>query len=301
MDSFQILPVNIHHLELFYYVVRYSGVSAAARQRPYGIQQSTISAQILQLEDHLGKSLFRRRPFELSAEGKLLFEFIEPFFNGLGPLAERIRGGAEKHLRIACPEIVQRDYLPTLLVAVRKHLPEFHFALESGRVGEIRESLRAGRIDLGLATISETESPGIDSHLLLRIPLVLLVPESSELTHSDQILARDRIDLPLITLPCHEPSCRLFQDELQKRGIDWFPSLELAGLDLIASYVIAGFGIGLGLDVPGVKPAGGLRMISLEGFPEVKFGALTSGLISPLAARFMQEAAAVAKSMMDAR
>ncbi|MCU0751054.1 MAG: LysR family transcriptional regulator substrate-binding protein, partial [Akkermansiaceae bacterium] len=196
-----------------------------------------------------------------------------------------------------CPEIVQRDYLPTLLVAVRKHLPDFHFALESGRVGEIRESLRADRIDLGLATISEAESPGIDSHLLLRIPLVLIVPEDSELTHADQILSRDRIDLPLITLPRHEPACRLFQDELQKRGIDWFPSLELAGLDLISSYVIAGFGIGLALDVPGAQPTPGLRMIPLPGFPEVKFGALTSGLISPLAARFMEEAAAVAKAM----
>ena len=96
--------MNIHHLELFYYVVRYSGVSAAARQMPYGIQQSTISAQILQLEDHLGKSLFRRRPFELSAEGKLLFEFIEPFFNGLPEVARKLRGGMDMRLRIAAPE-----------------------------------------------------------------------------------------------------------------------------------------------------------------------------------------------------
>jgi DNA-binding transcriptional LysR family regulator len=77
---------------------------------PYGIQQSTISSQILQLEDKLGKNLFQRRPFELTAEGRLLFESIEPFFSSLDGLAGRLRGGAEKHLRTACPEIVQRDY-----------------------------------------------------------------------------------------------------------------------------------------------------------------------------------------------
>jgi DNA-binding transcriptional LysR family regulator len=290
--------VNIHHLELFYYVARFGGVSAAARQMPYGIQQSTISAQILQLEDTLGKSLFRRRPFELSAEGRLLFDFIEPFFGGLEPLAERIRGGAENHLRIACPEIVQRDYLPALLSAVRARMLGFHFALESGRLSEIRESLRAGRIDLGLATISESDTPGIDSHLLLHIPLVLLVPESSDLTSADQILTRDRIDLPLITLPRHEPACKLFQEELQKRGIDWFASLELAGLDLISRYVASGFGVGLGLQVPGSEPPHDLRELPLNGFPEVRFGALTSGRISELTGHFLAEALAVARDMM---
>jgi DNA-binding transcriptional LysR family regulator len=290
--------VNIHHLELFYYVARFGGVSAAARQMPYGIQQSTISAQILQLEDTLGKSLFRRRPFELSAEGRLLFDFIEPFFGGLEPLAERIRGGAENHLRIACPEIVQRDYLPALLTAVHARMPGFHFALESGRVSEIRESLRAGRIDLGLATISETDTPGIESHLLLQIPLVLLVPKTSDLTSAGQILARDRIDLPLITLPRHEPACKLFQEELQKRGIDWFASLELAGLDLISRYVAAGFGVGLGLQVPGADPPHDLLELPLVGFPEVRFGALTSGRISELTGHFLTEARAVAREMM---
>ncbi len=291
--------VNIHHLELFYYVTRFGGVSAAARQMPYGIQQSTISAQILQLEDTLGKPLFRRRPFELTAEGRLLFEFIEPFFGGLGPISDRIRGGAENHLRIACPEIVQRDYLPALLAAVRRRMPDFHFALESGRVSEIRESLRSGRIDLGLATLTDADLPGIDSHPLLVMPMALLVPADSKLTEAGQILGRDRIDLPLLTLPGHEPACRMFQEELQKRGIDWFPALELAGLDLISRYVASGFGIGLTLRVPGAQTPSDVRALPLPGFPEVRFGALTSGRTSPLTRHFLAEAQAVAARMSE--
>jgi len=45
--------MNVHHLELFYYVAKHAGVSAAARHMPYGIQQPAISAQILQFEDSL--------------------------------------------------------------------------------------------------------------------------------------------------------------------------------------------------------------------------------------------------------
>lgn len=289
--------MNIHHLELFYHVARCEGVSAAARQMPYGIQQSTISAQVLQLEDSLGKVLFRRRPFELTAEGRILFEFIAPFFSGLDPLAERLRGGAKNHLRIACPEIVQRDYLPALLSAVRERMPDFHFSLESGRGTEIKQSLRAGHIDLGLATLEETRETGIDCKFLLELPMVLLVPADSEIKDAAEILGRDRIDLPLITLPGYEPACRVFQDELQRRGVDWFPALELASMDLIARYVTAGFGVGLCLHAPGWQIPGEVRLLKLEGFPVIRFGALTTGRISPVADQFIQEAESVALNL----
>lgn len=286
--------MNIHHLELFYHVARCSGISAAARQMPYGIQQSTISSQVLQLEDSLGKSLFRRRPFELSPEGRILFEFIEPFFSGLDPMAERLRGGADNHLRIACPEIVQREYLPALLAAVRSRLPGFNFSLESGRLAEIKDGLRAGHIDLGLATVDDEIEPGIDCQILLQMPMVLVVPSQSVLTDAAEILGRDRIELPLITLPGHERSCRAFQEELQRRGADWFPALELASMDLIARYVAEGFGVGLCLEAPGWTMPDDVKALALDGFPVVRFGALTTGRASAVARLFIEEAAAVA-------
>ena len=75
--------MNIHHLELFYYVAKHGGISAAVRKIPYGIQQPAVSAQILQLEDSLGVTLFRRRPFCLMPPGERLYRFIMPFFENL--------------------------------------------------------------------------------------------------------------------------------------------------------------------------------------------------------------------------
>ena len=88
--------MNVHHLELFFYVARHGGVSAAARHMPYGIQQPAISAQILQLEDALGVTLFVRRPFQLTKEGQSLYDFIAPFFGGLDDMGQRLRGGGER-------------------------------------------------------------------------------------------------------------------------------------------------------------------------------------------------------------
>lgn len=282
--------MNIHHLELFYHVARCRGVSAAARQMPYGIQQPAISAQILQLEDSLGKTLFHRRPFALTAEGETLFAFIEPFFGKLPAIAERLRGGADNSLRISCPEIVQRDYLPALLAAVRARVPSFHFTLESGRVDEIEGHLRSGKIDLGLATSAGSKDTGIHLHELLRMPLLLLVPKSGGAISAAEILGRDRIDLPLITLPRGEPAVIAFQQELQRRKIEWFPMLELASLDLVARFVAEGHGVGLVLDIPGAKRPPGVRALPLVDFPEISFHALTLANRSPMVDLFIEEA-----------
>ncbi len=282
--------MNIHHLELFYHVARSGGVSAAARQMPYGIQQPAISAQILQLEDSLGKTLFHRRPFQLTPEGETLFAFVDPFFSKVSAVAERIRGGADHGLRIACPEIVQRDYLPTLLGAVRKRLPDFHFNLHSGRIDDIKAQLRSGKIDLGLATSHGANDPDIHYHELLRIPLVLLLPENAPQQSAAEILGLDRIDLPLITLPQCEPVVLAFQEELQRRKIEWFPMLELAGIDLIERFVAGGYGAGLAFDIPGSTLPAGLKALPLEGFPPIGFHALTAGPTSEMAEVFVREA-----------
>jgi DNA-binding transcriptional LysR family regulator len=73
--------MNIHHLELFYYVARHGGIVPAVRNMPYGIQQPAVSGQIARLEESLGTKLFNRRPFALLPPGVELYEFIRPFFD----------------------------------------------------------------------------------------------------------------------------------------------------------------------------------------------------------------------------
>lgn len=291
--------MNVHHLELFYYVAKHGGVSAAARQIPYGIQQPAISAQILQLEDTLGLTLFQRRPFQLTAEGRMLYDHIEPFFNGLPALEQRLRGGAETRLRIAAPEIVQREYLPELLSRMRKRVPQFHFALFNGRQNEIESRLLAQEVDLGLSLITDKPAVGMNTRELVRLPMVLLVPEKSRIKRSADVLGLDRIDLPLVSLGTREALPRVFNDELRNRGVDWLPTLELGGLDLIAKYVAQGFGIGLSMHVPQIKLPPGVREVALDDFPLIPFCALWIGRLTPLGEGFLDEARALAMELFS--
>jgi DNA-binding transcriptional LysR family regulator len=289
--------LNIHHLELFYYVARHGGVSAAARHIPYGIQQPAISAQVIQLEGDLGTPLFHRRPFRLTAAGEDLFRFIEPFFGGLHEMGRKLRGGAQVRLRIGAPETIQREYLPGLLRTMRKRQPALTVSLFSGRLAQIETKLLVQEIDLGIAPLEGRRPEGIQQRELLRLTMYLLVPRSSKLRTADALWKRDRQDEPLISLPADEPTCRRFQEELQKRRIEWFPALELNSQELIARYVAEGFGIGLVLLPPGSKAPEGTRALPLTDFPQVSYGALWLGSLSPFQQVILEEIESMATAI----
>src|SRR5437764_14158195 len=98
--------MNVHHLELFYFVAKHGGIAAAVRNIPYGIQQPAVSGQIAKLEESLGTKLFQRRQFALSPAGVELFEFIKPFFDNVEIVGEKLRQNRSPQLLSAEPSIV---------------------------------------------------------------------------------------------------------------------------------------------------------------------------------------------------
>jgi DNA-binding transcriptional LysR family regulator len=269
--------MNIHHLELFYYVARHGGISEAVRNIPYGIQQPAVSGQIAQLEEFLGVTLFHRRPFSLTGPGEKLYRFVEPFFSGIDALATEIQGGTTHQIRIGSSDIILRDHLPELLQAMRRKFPQLRFALREGYQPELEMMLQKQEIDLAV-TLTEKKPPsGMHSLVLLELPLILVVPADSPLTNVDQLWKRDKIQEPLICLPAKEAIARNFQQGLDGLGIDWFPGIEVSSVDLIESYVASGFGIGLTVSIPKTKMSPKVRPLALPGFAPVVLGALWRG------------------------
>jgi DNA-binding transcriptional LysR family regulator len=155
--------MNIHHLELFYYVARHGGISEAVRNIPYGIQQPAISAQIIQLEESLGVTLFQRRPFSLTSTGEKLFRFIQPFFEGLEPMADELRGGATQQLRFGGSGIILRDHLPEVAQCVRKNFPNLKLTLREGHQPQLESWLQKQELDLAVTLLEGKPPPGLNS------------------------------------------------------------------------------------------------------------------------------------------
>src|ERR1041385_1358522 len=159
--------MNIHHLELFYYVARHEGIMEAVRNIPYGIQQPAVSGQVAQLEGHLGVTLFRRRPFELTPEGEKLYQFIQPFFSNLDKMATELQGGEVRHIRIGASTLFLRDHLPNLLQGLRKKIPGLKVSLREGHPAQLENLLQRDEIDLAVTSIEKKAAAGLRSEVLL--------------------------------------------------------------------------------------------------------------------------------------
>jgi DNA-binding transcriptional LysR family regulator len=269
--------MNVHHLELFYYVAKHGGISEAVRNMPYGIQQPAISGQVIHLEEFLGVTLFHRRPFALTPQGQELFDFIRPFFENLTPMAEKLRGGVSQHLRIAASETVLRNFLPEVLQKLRQKFPKLKVTLREGYHPKVVTWLLRQEIDLSLGLLGEKPPVGVNAIPLFKLPLVLLVPKASRLKSAEELWRRDRIEEALITVPSNEPIRRAFQEGLTKRKVDWFSGIEVSSVEMVQTYVANGYGFGVTIHLPNLKLNPKVMPLSLEGFDDVTFGILWQG------------------------
>jgi len=291
--------MNIHHLELFYFVARHGGITGAVRNIPYGIQQPAVSGQIAQLEEFLGVTLFQRRPFALTPAGERLYQFVEPFFSQVDAVAAELQGGTTRQIRIGSSDIVLRDHLPELLHAARKKFPQLKAALREGYQPDLEAMLQKQEIDIAVTLLEKKSPPGIHAQALLELPLILLAPKDCPFASAGELWKLDKISEPLICLPASEAICRNFQQGLSKLRIDWFPSIEVSSLDLIEAYVANGFGIGLTVSIPKTKMSPKVRAIPLPGFASVSVGVLWQGRPAPVVKLLLDELQAGAKRLRN--
>jgi DNA-binding transcriptional LysR family regulator len=290
--------MNVHHLELFYYVARHGGIMEAVRNIPYGIQQPAISGQVAQLEEHLGVTLFHRRPFSLTPDGEKLYKFIFPFFSNIEKVTSEMQGGEARHIRIGASTIILRDHLPSLLRDMRKKFPTLKISLRDGYPVYLETLLAKEEIDVAVTLLEKKPATGIHTRELLELPMVLLVEKSSGITSAEQLWKRDKISEPLICLPPGELICKQFQQKITELGVDWFPSIEASSADLVETYVANGLGIGVSVAIPKKSLAENIMAIPLPDFPPVIIGAMWRGRTTQLLQMFLNEFQARAKKLM---
>jgi len=281
--------MNVHHLELFYYVARHGGIMPAVRNIPYGIQQPAVSAQVSELEEFLGVTLFQRRPFELTPAGAKLYEFIQPFFGNLGRLTDELQGGQARHIRIGASTIVLRDHIPRLLRGLRRKFPTLKVSFREGFPAQFEQMLEQDEIDIAITLLDKKIPAGFQSLRLLELPLVLLVEKNSRFKTAGELWKLDKIEESLICLPPAESPSRIFLQELRRLKVDWFPGIEASSTDLIETYVANGLGIGLSVAIPRKNFPTSVRALPLTDFPSITIGALWRGKKTLLVDAFLAE------------
>ena len=298
------MSLNVHHLELFFYVAKFEGITEAVRKMPYGIQQPAVSGQILQLEKSLGVKLFHRRPFALTPAGEELYDYVYPFFSRLDQVAARLRGEESQHLRLAASASVMANHLPVVLERMRKAFPELRLTLREVKSTDVEAALQKQEADVAVSLLQRRPAPGIKTVKLLELPLVLLAPEEAPIERFNELARKSvggEIGLSLVSLPPNETIARLFQEGLSKRELRWDTALEVSDLGLIERYVQEGFGWGVSVAIPGVTPLEGVRRISLPSgdFAPLSIGLMHTGDLKPVAAYFLEQAQAYSATIAE--
>jgi len=295
--------MNVHHLELYYFVAKYEGITAAVRKMPYGIQQPAVSGQILQLEESLGVKLFNRRPFSLTPAGEELYDFIYPFFSKLNQVEEQLKGEESKHLRVAASAAVIRNHVPDVLATLHNRESNLKLTLKEIEPSDIHSAITSQQVDIAVSVIHGNLTDGVTSQALLSLDIVLYVPEEWEVdTLEDLIEENDEgkgymIDKPLIGLPANEAITKIFDKSLEKMDVYWPVTLEVNSVDIVRQYVKLGFGAGIGVAIPKTPPFPGIKTIPIKDFPPVVVGAVYQGKLKPIAQLFLDTVKAKAAEL----
>lgn len=142
--------LNYHHLFYFRVIAAEGGIARAAEKLQLG--QSTLSTQLKQLEEMVGKPLFERRnrKLVLTDAGKAALDYANEIFRLGGEMLEVLKDRTpenQTHLQIGALDSVPKSVLLSIAMEAYKTSPCTVSFLE-GKGDELFRELRAHRIDL---------------------------------------------------------------------------------------------------------------------------------------------------------
>ena len=155
--------MNLNDVRLFIQVVEHNSFTSAADK--LGIQKSTISRRIAQLEDELGVRLLQRttRKLSLTDEGQELFDRCQPLLDEMTNAADYVTSKQEEpkgRLRITMPPEMGIFIMNDVVASFIKKYPQLQIDIELSprvvdlveegidlalRVGELSDSSLVGR------------------------------------------------------------------------------------------------------------------------------------------------------------
>lgn len=193
--------MEIRVLQYFLAIAREQSISGAAEF--LHISQPTLSRQIKDLEDELGKQLFIRgnRKIELTEEGMLLRRRAEEIVNLTKKTEKEIMDNdaiITGDIYIGAGETAAIEYVAKAASQLKNKHPAIHYHLSSDDAFDILEQLDKGLIDFGII-IGDIDKAKYDYHLLpVKDSWGILMRKDAPLAEKVTIEAEDLTDIPLI-------------------------------------------------------------------------------------------------------
>ncbi|MEG0378948.1 MAG: LysR family transcriptional regulator [Eubacterium sp.] len=242
--------MELRVLQYFLAVTREQSISGAAES--LHLSQPTLSRQLKDLEDELGKQLMIRgsRRITLTEEGQILRKRAEEILD----LVQR----AEYEITLPNDSISGDVYIGTgetdgirLIAQIAKQLrtkyPQIRFHISSGNAPTVIDQLDSGLMDFGLIFTSFDHSKYNYLTLPIKDTWGVLMRRDAELASKESIAPQDLWDKPLI----------ISQEKNEDSALAKWLKQDMASLNITATYnlifnaslmVDEGLGYAIGLD-----------------------------------------------------
>jgi LysR family transcriptional regulator, low CO2-responsive transcriptional regulator len=236
--------MDLDQLHTFLEIVRLKSFSKAA-QTCYRTQPA-ISAQVRQLEQELGTSLFERlgTKISLTTAGKIFGEYAEQILDlrrraqdSINEL-ERVPRG---ELVIAANEATCIYVLPGVFAEYIKKFPNVQLSVDRSYGSRVVEAVNDNLADFGITQLPVQEKK-LQVVKIHSDEIILLLPAKHPLAHRRHVTPRDLIGLPLLMPKSGTTRARLdvwlepVESEIQI-------AMELDSTEMIKRFVMSGLGI----------------------------------------------------------
>ncbi len=240
--------MELRQLEYFVAVAEEGGFTRAA-QRVH-ISQSGVSAQVRTLERELGAALFDRssRAATLTVAGEAALRHARVALHA----AEALRRAVHEVSSVVRGRLVVGMVTACTVTPLFEALAAFHRAHPAVQVNLVEdvserlvEGLRSAAVDLALVGTAAAPPEGLDSHLLVREPLVACVAPDHPLARRRALRLRDVCAHPVVCLPPGTGIRAVFDGACAARGLRPEVALQASAPDAVADLARRGLAVGV--------------------------------------------------------
>lgn len=261
------IPINYHHLYYFYAIARAGSITKACSELL--LAQSTLSAQLKQLEKALGRRLFDRKNQRLSLteEGRLVLDYAESIFEMGKELQDAMRDrprAGRSAIQVGILNATPRAFGHALLECLLGDPSLANVTTHEEDLASLTNGLKQHRLDVALSDIpiAGQDQEELVNHFICRLPVVLAAAPA--LAARCRKFPAELSGLPFILPSLPSQVFRQVQDALAARHITPRVLAEVQDVELARRLALAGHGVTPlnEYSVAASLPAGGLKVIN---------------------------------------
>jgi len=241
--------MELRHLRYFVAVAEAGSLTVAAH-RTLHTSQPSLSRQIRDLEDEVGAQLVTRRTrgIELTAAGRAFLDHARSVLSQVEAAtdaARRVGHPAKPCFSMGFLTGHELKWLPEALRILHDELPKVDVMISSQYSPLLAKALLKGTVDAAFLR-REKGVPELAYRVLVKEPLVVILPNDHRLAALRAISPRDLVGETFVTVSDTAPVLRMVIDNYLKRsGINIKPTHEVDNLAMAMSLIASTGGIGL--------------------------------------------------------